>query len=351
MSGITRKRLVCTFFLLGLLVTPVSGQTLDPRMQPQYAPSPGAVVDGAQPVIHTTTCPGSPGDCVTVPPAAQQVPANWMNQFGTSPEVGLLDNFEFFAGLDGSKAPVDLGINALFGERIGFNWGIPLWRDGGLGFQIGVAENFADNALRLLQNVEGGTTQRFQTWVTVGMFQRTSVGFNWGAVYDFRHDDYYANLTTGQVRLQVGYNITSTDEIGAWGSIGTQDDRATFAGIDFQIRPIDQAALFWRHVWPNNAVTRCWLGAADSHGRFVLGAPPASSITAPVLFGADIFIPLNDCIALWGEASFITPNDTGTVTAFLGVAITPGTSNLFGRSRFAPYLPTANNNSFALDAR
>jgi hypothetical protein len=367
MSSLARKRLAFAVSLcLVLLSMPARGlESESPQPQPAqaipvYPPSQtqwtGPAVDGSQPLPgalqptrYTTIYPGS---AVGQPVPTDMGPAAPVPRFhfGPTPEVGLLDNFMFFAGLDGAKGPEDLGINANLGSRIGINWGIPLCQELGLGLQIGAAENFQENAIRVLKPIDG-TTQRFQTWVTLGLFQRSDCGFNWGAVYDFRFDDYYRNLTTAQVRMQVGYNFTSSDELGMWGSVRTRDDGVQFEGFDLQIRPMDQGAIFWRHVWANNAVTRIWVGMADSHGRFVLTSPGTPPINNPVLFGADVFIPLTDCIALWGEANFVTPNDTGTVTAFLGLAFTPGTANLFGRSRFAPYLPTANNPSFSLDAR
>jgi hypothetical protein len=358
MTNVARNRLMfVATALLVLLTAPVRGQQ-EAAPRPAWPPAvdgPQPLPPAIQPTIHTTTCPVSPPLSPDGTPwigsdGAKPTQASRFAQFGPSAEVGLLDNFMLFAGLDGSKAPEDLGINANMGSRVGFNWGIPLWQDVGLGFQVGVAENFHNNAVRVLKPLDG-TSQRFQTWVTLGLFQRSDIGVNWGAVYDFRFDDYYQSLTTGQVRMQVGYNVTTSDEFGLWGSIRTREDDVRFGGFDLDVRPMNQGAMFWRHIWGNNAVTRVWAGMADSHGRFVLTSPGASPTNTPFLFGADIFIPLNDCVAIWGEANVVTPNDTGTVTAFMGVAFTPGTANLFGRSRFAPYLPTANNNSFSLDVR
>src|SRR5947207_914261 len=116
MAGTARKRLAFAFsLLLGLLATPARGQQADPRAQARFLPPLGAVVDGAQPVpgviqpvVHTTTYPGAveqqPGAAVPAGASCFGVP-----QLGPSPEVGLLDNFQFFFGLDGSKSPEDLG--------------------------------------------------------------------------------------------------------------------------------------------------------------------------------------------------------------------------------------------------
>ena len=74
-------------------------------------------------------------------------------------------------------------------------------------------------------------------------------------------------------------------------------------------------------------------------------------VNHPLVFGADFYVPLNDWVFLFGEANFITPNDSGTVTATLGVAITWGGARNVARNRFAPLLPVANNPSFAVNLR
>src|SRR5262249_39498425 len=119
---------------------------------------------------------------------------------------------------------------------------------------------------------------------------------------------------------------------------------------DFHQRPISQANLYWRRIWPNEAVTRAWVGIADRHDQFILVLPGHRTLHHPVVFGADLFVPLTDRLALFGEANFITPNDTGTVTATLGFAWHfGGTAKHQARSRFAPLLPVANNPTFAVD--
>jgi hypothetical protein len=63
-----------------------------------------------------------------------------------------------------------------------------------------------------------------------------------------------------------------------------------------------------------------------------------------------VYIPLNGNWAIFGEANFITPNDSGTVTAFFGLVYYPagGAGNAF-RNRFAPMLPLANNPTLAVN--
>jgi hypothetical protein len=52
---------------------------------------------------------------------------------------------------------------------------------------------------------------------------------------------------------------------------------------------------------------------------------------------------------LYGQANFLTPADTGTVDAFLGIAYYPGGSHGARERQFAPRLSVANNTTFAND--
>jgi hypothetical protein len=260
-----------------------------------------------------------------------------------------LDDLSLFLGLDGSKGPEDLGINANFGFRAAMNWGYPLWEDYGLGVQAGTALNYARTAVRVLRSIDG-TRDRLQSFSTVGLFQRTSFGLNWGVVYDFLAEDYYQNIDLSQIRGQIGYNVSGSDEVGFWGALHTSEDAGAVADQSFTLKPINEVNLFWRHTWSTEAVTRLWVGLAEEHGRFVFVAPGNSPVHHPVVFGADLYVPLNEHFALFGEANFITPNDTGTVTATMGFVFYPGGgARQASRSRFAPLLPLANNPSFAVD--
>jgi hypothetical protein len=266
-------------------------------------------------------------------------------------DTGLADNLSLLLGLTGSKGPEDLGINANFGLRTAVNWGAPVWEQYGLGAQLGTSLNYSQNAVRVLRTISG-THDRVENFSTAGLFQRSNVGVNWGLVYDFVDERYYSNFNLGQWRGQVGYDLTADDEVGLWGAWREHGDSTTVGGLDVSLRPILQGNLFWRHVWRNEIDTRLWVGVAEEHGRFVFVAPGQPTVHHPVVFGAEVYVPLNDYLALFGEANFITPNDSGTVTATFGVAFYPGASAArTARSCFAPLLPLANNPSFATDLR
>jgi hypothetical protein len=265
----------------------------------------------------------------------------WFNKY--------FDNLSFFGGLDGSKGPEDLGINANLGGRGAMNWGLPIWEEIGLGIQLGTAINFADNAETPLETVSG-THNRVESFTTIGVFQRTDFGINWGVAWDYLAERYWDNFSMSQVRGQIGYELNRDNEIGVWGTCADSTTTASLNGVTYNLRAINQFNVFWRHIWPNEAVTRFWIGVAEDHDRYVLLNPGRNAVDHPFVYGADIYIPLNSWISIFGEANFITPIDTGTVTATLGIAFSlGGRAQAAVRDRFAPLLPLANNPSFAVN--
>jgi hypothetical protein len=263
--------------------------------------------------------------------------------------LGLLDNLSAFIGLDGSKSPQDLGVNANFGGRAAVNWAYPVWEEVGLGVQLGTAINYSRNAVSVLGEI-GAAEERTQNFTTVGLFESTSFGLRVGAVYDFLSEHYYNHIDVGQWRGLIGYDLTPTDEIGIWATKGDRGHGGSLAGVDLHFRPVTQGNLYYRHTWGNNVETGMWLGLAEEHGRFVLVFPGRPNIHHPLVFGSDLHVPLTDHIGLFGEANFITPNDTGTVDATLGFVFYFGGGAAHAwHNRFAPVLPVANNPTFTVD--
>ncbi len=261
-----------------------------------------------------------------------------------------LDNLSFFVGLEGSKEPQDFGVNANFGGRVSVNWGVPIWEQYGLGLQIGTSLNATSNAVQVFQRVDGqvGRTQNF---TTVGFFQRTPIGLKWGAVYDFLEEDYYQDFHLGQWRLKLGYDLTPCNEIGGQASVASFGDNGFFAGsIPITLRPITQGSLYWRHTWETQVETTFWAGMAEGHSRPNLALGDLSRDQNEFLFGADIFVPLNNYVVLFGEANFIMPSASGTVDSYLGFEFYPGGGAQQARKNtFAPLFPVANSTSFSTD--
>jgi hypothetical protein len=277
-------------------------------------------------------------------PALEQTASdtNWV-------PTGWLDNLSFFGGLDGSKQPQDLGINANMGGRFSLNFGAPVVEDWGLGVQAGFAYSFADAAVQVLPRLEG-TDERNQYYTTIGLFERTDFGLNVSAGYDFLWEDYYDRFQFGQWRGRVGYEVTDTDEAGVWFTKADRGDSGSVLGNPLHLRPISMCNFFWRHTWSSVGWTSLWLGFAEEHGRVVLVLPDDPPVKNAFVYGADLHLPLNNWVALFGEANFITPPDSGTVDAYLGIVIYPGGgANQAQRKRFTPLMPVAANTSMAID--
>jgi hypothetical protein len=266
----------------------------------------------------------------------------------TSHSWSWLETLELFGGLEGSKQPQDFGTNAEFGGRLHVNWGAPLLPAWGIGVQIGTAIDLTDNAVQVFERLEGNS-DRVQEYTTAGIFQRLGA-LNWAVVYDYLNESYYDHFNLGQVRAKVGYHITQCDEIGAWSTIATEKDNGTFATILLTLRPIDQASAFWRHTWENCAQTTVWVGGCPGHGQVNVALGDLPPVGARVVFGADLHIPLSDNWAIFGEANFLTPANSGTVDAYLGFCYyIGGSAHGFRERQFSPVLPVAEDTSMAID--
>ena len=172
-------------------------------------------------------------------------------------------DLEVFGGIHGFKGPFDQGRNGNFGFHEGFNFGAPLgifdW-----GWQIGaeaVQSNFSgDNA------VDPRSADRNQFFVTGGIFKRAhDWGFQWGVVYDWLHDAYYAQTDLKQIRSDTSFLFPGgVREIGYFGAYGTGG--TNFVLINRQLKnfvymePTDVFALYYRRYFEGGGDGRIWLG-------------------------------------------------------------------------------------------
>jgi len=323
--------------IVSLLSTSAEPVAIQPTPPTGVLAGPPAGVTQSQPPQF------EPGSAPAVEPSTDNIIGPW----GALPS--WLDNLYFFGGLDGSKQPQDLGINANMGGRLSLNWGAPLLEEWGLGMQAGFAWSFADAAVQVLPRLEG-TDERNQYFMTLGLMERTDFGLNISGGYDFLWEDYYDRFLFGQWRGRVGYELTSNDEAGAWFTIADRGDSGTVLGLPVHLRPISQVNAFWRHTWSSGGWTTLWLGAAQKHGKFVLVLPDDPPVQNAFVYGADLHLPLNNWLAVFGEANFITPPDSGTVDAYLGIVLYPGGGAFTAqRRKFNPLMQVASNPTFAVD--
>jgi hypothetical protein len=262
-----------------------------------------------------------------------------------------LRNLSLFAGLDGSKQPQDLGINANMGGRFAADMGLPLVPRAGLGLHLGLAADVSDAAVHVLDQIEG-TSRRTQAYATVDVFQRTSARFTWALGYDFEHEWYYDHLQLGQVRGQAGYGVSKTNELGVWFAKSASGDDGVMGSTPVHLEPITQVNGYLRHTWPSFARTTVWAGFASGHDNVVWVLPPDSRNRDVFVYGADLHMPLSDRFAITGAANFLTPTATGTVDAHLGLTFYPGGAVLRAEpDAFAPVMTVANNPTFSVDLK
>jgi hypothetical protein len=235
--------------------------------------------------------------------------------------------------------------------------GIPLVEELGLGLQLGTSVNYTDNAVQVFERV-GEATGRFQSFTTMGVFQRHHSGLVWGAAVDYLHQNYYDSADLFQARGRIGWQLTERNEVGFLGAISGDSDRQTVAGVAVTLKPLTQGSLYFNHRWESQAETMIWLGLAESHGErnlafeALLADPPQRSAGERLVFGAEIHVPLNDYVALFGQGNFLLPADSGTVDSYLGFTVYPsGGARRARRSGFAPLLPVANSGTFSVDLR
>lgn len=268
---------------------------------------------------------------------------------GCSQEPGLFDELTFLFAIDGTKQPQEFGVNAHVGGQASFNWGLPLSEQLGLGLQIGTGITSTANAVRVYELL-GESTGRTQSYTTVGISQRVD-RWSVGVVHDFLYADYYDEFSLGQWRTRLSNDLTDSDQLGLTLFLRSYGDTGTFGdSTPVSLTPIDQFHAYWRHYWETGAQTSLWAGIAEGHGEdnAVTGYSPPKD--QQFLFGSDVYMPLSDSLALYGECNMIMPTDTGTVDAFLGIQWSPSARAMKGRrGRFSPLLMLASPVSFAVD--
>lgn len=262
-----------------------------------------------------------------------------------------LQNMTFFLGLDGSKQPQDFGINAQFGGRTAFNWGIPLVESQGLGIQLGTAIDATADAVQVVQRTQG-SSGRTQNFTTVGLFQRMGSGVRWGCVYDFLYENYYDTFHLGQWRIDLSYQFSPRNTLGVWTALRNHKSDGAYGAVPITLVPITQTNVYFNHIWCNNAQTMLWAGLASSHGQVngVLGDLPR--LDNRFTFGSQLSIPLTDSLAIFGQGNFITPASSGTVDSYLGFVFIPGGGLLRScGSSFLPLQTVGAPTNFAVDLR
>lgn len=301
---------------------------------------------------RTGTARGAVFACTVLlasPTAAQPAGRVGVETATATPSASVFDTLRLFVGLDGSKQPQDLGINANIGVRLAVNAVIPTARTRGIGIQVGTALNLSDAAVHVLDQVSS-TSRRTQSFTSLGVFQRQP-RFAWALTYDHLREWYFDDFTLAQLRGEGAARVSLNDEAGIGFTTPLRHATGTAPGASVRLDPIGQVTAFERHRWAAGARTTVWVGMATGHHNVVLVFPDNSRDRHVLVYGARLDLPLNDRLRITGAGNFLTPAATGTVDAYLGVTFTPGRQPAAARPTFSPGLEVANNTEFPVDLR
>jgi hypothetical protein len=253
----------------------------------------------------------------------------------------LIREWSLFAGAQGFKGPIDLGVNGNFGFHEGFGTGGPLipFPRFGLGYQVGTS--FTQSGLS--GNVFG-TNTREQHFFTAGLFHRAyrHRGLQWGVVYDYLAENYYTKNSLAQIRAEISFLNGCGHELGVLITQGIREEpNDVFPNL--LLRPTDQYNLFYRYTTQQGGQGRIWGGFTGQ---------------SLAIFGADFRVPVSNRIDFIGGFNYIIPNDgqaaLGQQDESFGISMSMVW--YFGRRKegvhntpFRPLFNVADNNSFMLD--
>ncbi len=258
-------------------------------------------------------------------------------------------NLELFVGMESFRGPVDLGQNDNFGLHEGVNYGVAIWPDSAVGFQVGfrgVHTNFYGSRL------EGPNDNRDQVFLTAGLFKRAiDCGLQWAVVFDYMKDRYYGEADLNQYRALLSYLYPSGDEIGFYGAFSSDDDLvATVINTSFLSttindlwKPTDQFRFFYRRHFGCDQSWSFWGGFTG---------------WGDALIGAEVRTVMGPRSELLAGFNYLLPRDNGDTQIqeeawFLGITFIwlPGGSarQQCQGGAFLPLLPVADNGSFMVD--
>jgi hypothetical protein len=200
-----------------------------------------------------------------------------------------------------------------------------------------------------------------QGMVTYGLYRRADENSPWsvGIVNDWMINSNFGvfglNPTLSQLRAQVGYTLSDSNEIGLWGSIGVLGDNRDVPSFgDTRWEAVNQLSMYWRHKWEYGADTLIWFGV-----------PEQSRLTGDGTLG-DYFVgaradaPLNDRFAAYSLVTYMHPSaHIGPAAArddewsfIVGIAFYPGRdsrSPTVHGFAWQPLVPVATNGTFLVD--
>ena len=266
--------------------------------------------------------------------------------------------FEFFAGVDGFKGPMNFAnTNAVgsavrsgsgsFGFYEGFNEGRSLKRLFGwdMSAQLGLRATQSN-----FSGAEFTDGSRQQIFVTAGMFRRVDYGFQYGTVIDYQNQDWWFQSNLVQMRSEMSWKTQTCHVFGlqTMTSLGgsssdtfvRQADGTIFTGT-VAFEPTDQYRLFYRRLLNGSGDWTAFGGWTENNDG---------------LMGASLNLPLKQKLVLSTSATFLVPDESAINGGFqeegwnisMGLTYRPGGPKGCGRY-CRPMFDVADNGTFLVD--
>jgi uncharacterized protein DUF6666 len=299
------------------------------------------------------------GDEAAVDPPTESFMGKWNPENWIPPLPFTLYGF---AVVDSWRGLSDGHFQNNNGFKKGLNAGrvLPGLERWGIGAQLGASYGLYRTTGRASTPDAASEVQQ-QTFVTGGLFRRATPDFPVAAavVYDGMINDGFGIFATSpylsQFRLQLGYVLSESDEIGFWMTQHGPGETRNIGGQEVAWRAINQYNAFWRrHYKRSSANCICWIGAPSAHrlnGDGSLGQ---------LIFGSGGTVPINANMVLFANAAYMMPSAHPSAVGSIedafyvgfGVAVYHGPkarcATVAGDAH-DPYLPVADNATFFVD--
>lgn len=213
----------------------------------------------------------------------------------------LFRNTELFGGAQAFRsrnffAGDQLIDDSSFGFHGGFNLGLPLYplTFGLLSGQVGV---------RSVQSEFDGdlfsTDNRDQLFITAGLFRRVDCGLQFGVVFDYLYEEWFAETDLAQVRGDVGWVCPGGNTFGFRFAIGTEDHltNGIINGDAFDnlfAEVIDNYRFYYRLTSGNGGFCDMFAGWSDDD---------------QAVLGMDFDLPVSGWMAMQSGFTYFLPDD------------------------------------------
>lgn len=310
-----------------------------------YAASNHEAANTLQPVPDR----GSGGEC-PLPWCAEQ-----------NPRLGL----QAFTGLESFRGVSDAAGQGNFGLVSGFNTGVSLLDELGLGAQFGMSGGVYDWAGRTTNGADEANRAQTQMMMTYGFYRRACGDrFQGAIVQDWMVNDNFGTLsqepTLSQWRAQVSFIVNGTNEFGVWGAWRDRGATQNFFTplLPVSYRAIGQTNIFWHNkLRPGGMDSWIWWGV-PAYGRLNQGAGAGGSI-GEFTIGGMLNAPVTARTSAYLNLQYMKPSSRGGVAGSsedffdlgFGLTFIPGGSrsrSVAGQAAM-PMMPVANNGNFLVD--